>query len=434
MNALTQTPHARLRPLWLGGMVALSLLVVVGAAHAQTFAVIHSFNGPDGYVPMAGLTVDAGGNLYGTTRSGGSFNLPPFCQVYAEIGCGTVFKLWKHNSSWLLATLFSFAGRDGAYPTTPLTIGPGGVVFGTTSVGGTCSSSPYGCGTVFRLIPPPQTPASLIFSWQESVLHVFTGNNDGGPRPGALIFDNSGNMYGTSFFGGPTGNGLVFEFTPSGNDWTENVLYTFEGGTDGSGPRDPVADSSFDHLFGVTGGGGNSGCDRLGCGTIYELTRSGSGWTKTILHVFTDGADGAWPSGTPILDSAGNLYGTAPGAFSSGGAVWELSPSAGGWTFSVLYTFNGCSNCGPYGGVTMDAAGNLYGTTFGDGAFGKGNVFRLSPSNGGWTYSDLHDFTGGSDGASPQGGVSLDSHNNVYGTAPQGGIDGVNGVAWEITP
>jgi hypothetical protein len=134
------------------------------------------------------------------------------------------------------------------------------------------------------------------------------------------------------------------------------------------------------------------------------------------------------------MDSAGNLYGTTPGAFSSGGTVWELSPSAGGWTFTVLHTFTGCNNCGPYGGVTMDAARNLYGTTHQDGASGNGNVFQLRPLNGGWTYTDLHDFSGGSDGALPEGNVVLDSNGNVYGTATHGGIDGVNGVVWEVTP
>ena len=434
MNAEIQNPQVRFHPWFVFAAVNLSLLFLAGAAHAQTFAVIHSFEGPDGYVPSAGLTADAAGNLYGTTRSGGAFNLPPFCQVYAEIGCGTVFKLSKRNSSWLLASLFSFAGRDGAYPMTPVTVGPNGILFGTTSVGGVCQSSPFGCGTVFRLTPPPHAPASIIYSWEELLLHEFTGNNDGGPEPGALIFDSGGNIYGTSFFGGPTGNGLVFEFSPSGNNWIESVLYTFQGGADGSGPLDLVADSSFDHLFGVTGGGGNNGCDRLGCGTVYELARSGSGWTRTILHVFTDGSDGAWPDAAPIMDSAGNLYGTTPGAFSSGGTVWELSPSAGGWTFTVLHTFTGCNNCGPYGGVTMDAARNLYGTTHQDGASGNGNVFQLRPLNGGWTYTDLHDFSGGSDGALPEGNVVFDSNGNVYGTATHGGIDGVNGVVWEVTP
>ncbi len=404
-------------------------------AQAQTFTVIHSFGGHDGYVPSAGLTMDRAGNFYGTTRNGGSFNNGPFCSVYSQIGCGTVFKLIRHGADWQLSPIFLFDGPDGAYPTTPVTIAPSGIVFGTTSVGGVCASSPYGCGTLLNLSPPVRNPPSIIYSWTEFLLHDFTGNNDGGPIPGALIFDGDGNLYGTSFWGGPTESGLIFEFTPSGGgNWMENVLYTFQGGNDGTGPDDLVADASFDHLFGVTGGGGNDGCDRNGCGTVYELTRSGSGWTKTILHVFTDGSDGAWPAGAPVMDAAGNLYGAAPGAFVSPGTVWEMSPSQGGWTFTVLYTFTGCPNCGPSSGVTMDAAGNLYGTTFNGGPFGQGNVFKLSPSGGGWTYTDLHDFTGGPDGGAPKGKVTVDASSNIYGTTTHGGIDGVNGVIWEITP
>ena len=428
-------PCGWLRRLALGpALLSAISIFTLQFAQGQAFTVIHSFEGPDAYVPSAGLTMDRAGNFYGTTRDGGSFNNGPFCSVYAEIGCGTVFKLSRHGSGWQLSPIFLFDGPDGAYPTTPVTIGPSGIVYGTTSVGGSCSSSPYGCGTLFNLTPPAHNPRSIIYSWTELLLHNFTGNNDGGPLPGALLFDGPGNMYGTSFWGGPTQSGLVFEFTPSGGNWTENVLYTFQGGSNGSGPRDVVADAGFDHLFGVTGGGGNGGCDRGGCGTVYELTRSGSGWTKAILHIFTDGSDGAWPAAGPIMDPAGNLYGTTPGAFVSTGTVWEMSPSAGGWTFTVLYTFTGCANCGPYSGLTMDAAGNLYGTTNADGTFGKGNVFKLSPSNGNWTYTDLHDFTGGSDGGAPLGNLAIDGDRNIYGTTTHGGIDGVNGVVWEITP
>ncbi|MGB8886315.1 MAG: choice-of-anchor tandem repeat GloVer-containing protein [Candidatus Korobacteraceae bacterium] len=417
-------------------LVTAMAIVGVPAAQAQTFTVIHSFGGHDGYVPSAGLTMDHAGNFYGTTRNGGSFDNGPFCSVYAQIGCGTVFKLIRHGADWQLSPLFLFDGPDGAYPTTPVTIAPSGIVFGTTSVGGMCTSSPYGCGTLLNLSPPVRNPPSIIYSWTELLLHDFSGNNDGGPLPGALIFDNSGgNLYGTSYWGGPTQSGLVFEFTPSGGgNWTENVLYTFQGAGDGSGPQDVVADAGFDHLFGVTGLGGNDGCDRNGCGTIYELTRSGSGWTKTTLHIFTDGSDGAWPAGAPVMDSAGNLYGADPGAFVSTGTVWEMSPSQGGWTFTVLYTFTGCPNCGPFSGVTMDAAGNLYGTTFNGGAFGQGNIFQLSPSGGSWTYTDLHDFTGGADGGAPKGKLTIDANGNVYGTTTHGGTDGVNGVIWEITP
>ncbi len=417
-------------------LLAASILLVFAASavQAQTFAVIHSFTGPDGDVPEAGLTMDRAGNLYGTTRSGGAFLQPPFCDVYIPIGCGIVFKLSQHNSVWQLATIFSFDGPDGAYPMTPVTIGTSGILYGTTSVGAACQFSPYGCGTVFKLTPPGRSIVSAsLSSWTEAVVHAFTGNDDGGPFPGALIFDKAGNMYGPSFWGGSSGNGVIFEFSPSGNNWTENVLYTFQGGADGWGPHDIVGDGSFDHLFGATHGGGSNGCDGTGCGTIYELTRMGSVWIKTTLHVFTDGMDGAWPDAAPIMDSAGNLYGTTSGAYTSTGTVWEMSPSGNGWTFTTLHVFAGCANCGPYGGVTMDAAGNLYGTTYTGGSLGLGNAFKLSLVHEQWTYTDLHDFTGGDDGDLPHGNVLLDSDGNLYGTTTHGGLYGLSGVVWEIT-
>jgi uncharacterized repeat protein (TIGR03803 family) len=133
-----------------------------------------------------------------------------------------------------------------------------------------------------------------------------------------------------------------------------------------------------------------------------------------------------------MRDSAGNLYGTTlTGGDNGGGTVYELSPSNGGWTFTTLYNFSG--NGGSFAVLIMDAAGNLYGTTIGDGAYGQGNVFKLTPSNGSWIYTSLHDFTGGSDGSQPYGQVTLDANGNLYGTASIGGPDN-KGVVWEITP
>jgi hypothetical protein len=193
-------------------------------AQGQTFTVIHSFEGPDGYVPSAGLTMDRAGNFYGTTRDGGSFNNGPFCSVYAEIGCGTVFKLSRHGSDWQLSPIFLFDGPDGPKWYRKRSHSARLSQEWWDRRGGRCSSSPYGCGALFSLTPPARNPRSVVYSWTELLLHNFTGNNDGGPRPGALLFDSAGNMYGTSFWGGPTQSGLVFEFTPSGDNWTENVL------------------------------------------------------------------------------------------------------------------------------------------------------------------------------------------------------------------
>ena len=168
-------------------------------------------------------------------------------------------------------------------------------------------------------------------------------------------------------------------------------------------------------------------------GTVYELTPSGAGWTESTLYTFQNSTDGGSPRGDLIMDALGNLYGTTSvGGPGVGGTVWELSPSNGGWTFNLIYSFPG-SNFGPFSPVLMDPSGNLYGTTLAGGAFQQGSVFKLTHANGGWTYTTLHDFSGGNDGRSPYGHPVLDSSGNLYGTAGWGG--GTNsGVIWEITP
>ncbi len=161
------------------------------------------------------------------------------------------------------------------------------------------------------------------------------------------------------------------------------------------------------------------------------MVNSSSGWTGTDLHLFSGGSDGNTIYGGLVFDQAGNLYGdTFLGGEYNGGTVFELSPSNGGWSFNVIYNFTGS---GPWASLSIDAAGNLYGTTTGSGAYGYGNVFKLTPSDGGWTYTSLHDFTGGSDGGFPVSVVSFDANGNLYGTAEVGGAYD-NGVVWEITP
>lgn len=408
----------------------LILFVTAIMAQAQTYRVIHSFGWYEGSTPVAGLTIGPGGNLYGTALEGGDDN-GYICQLYSDTaGCGTVFKLWNHQGDWMFSLLFKFNGSDGAYPATSVTFGPNGSLYGETGLGGSCTYSSYGCGTIFNLTPGATAPPAVLGLWSESVPYAFTGNDDGGPYPSAVIFDNAGNLYGTTDYG--TYNaGNVFEFTPLGGHWSETVLYSFYGGSDGQYPKGVLADAGFNHLFGITFKGGNDGCGSAGCGTIFELTRGESGWTKTTLHTFADGGDGAWPEFTPIMDAAGNLYGTT-GGYNNPGTVWEMSPSNGGWTFTVLYTFS-TPAAGPFSGLAMDAAGNLYGTTYQGGLYNDGSVFELSPSNGGgWTYTDLYNFTGGTDGGWPEGDVALDGNGNIYGITTGGGSSS-KGVVWEIT-
>jgi uncharacterized repeat protein (TIGR03803 family) len=267
----------------------------------------------------------------------------------------------------------------------------------------------------------------VLGGWTETVLYGFTGHGDGAnPSFGDVAFDQAGNLYGTTQYTNedPPGNGVIYELTPSFGGWTQSVAYAFMGGNDGWDPNSGVVVDKARNLYGTTTAGGI-----YGWGTVYELTPSGSGWSEKILYNFTGGTDGGGPYADLIFDSAGNLYGVTS-EFGSGnsGTVFELMPSGGDWTFSLLYSFEGSG--GSDARLAMDAAGNLYGTTQ-TSASGHGTVFKLSPGSGGWTYTLLHNFTG-PDGSGPHGGVVLDEDGNLFGTAPEGGTYGY-GVVWEIT-
>ncbi len=405
-------------------------IVLDTTGQAQTFQLLHIFTGgQDGYGPSAGLTMDRTGNLYGTAAGGGGG------------GAGTVFKMTHKNGGWLFTPLYSFAGgNDGGNPYARVIFGPDGSLYGTTFAGGGCSSGGH-CGTVFNLRPSASACKAALCPWTETVLYRFTGGGDGGwPGYGDLTFDQVGNIYGTTQTGGnaacdpPSGCGTVFKLVQSsGGQWTENVLYSFTGLDDGAYPAGSVIFDQSGSLYGTTARNGT-----YGCGTVFELTPSGAGWTERTLYEFNPSqGDGCVSVAALIFDQLGNLYGTnSSGGLQDGGTVFELTPQQDGtWTEAVLYSFTGTpgSNDGPFGGLAVDAAGNLCGTTYGSGAYLQGNVFKLTPSNGAWEYTSLHDFTGGGDGSQPWGAVVFDSHGNLYGTASSGGANG-NGVVWEITP
>ena len=402
--------------------MVLALTVVASqAAQAQTFNVIHNFFGlQDGSFPLAGLTMDAGGNLYGTASSGGN-------------GYGTLYRLKRSGANWVVQPLYSFSLTDGSFPEARVIFGPGGILYGTTTYGGTANQ-----GTVFSLRPPVSACKTALCPWAETVLYGFSGGTDGAsPGYGDVLFDQAGNLYGTTSAGGlltcySGGCGTVYELTPSGGGWTESVLYSFGtgGSTDGVFPSNGMIFDSAGNLYSTTFGGGSLGVG--GLGTVFQLAPSESGWTENILYDFPGSAGN--PSGGLIFDQQGNLYGvTTTGGSGGGGTVFELTLSSGTWSLTTLYSFTGSPECGPYGTLTMDAAGNLYGTTYCAGANGAGNVFKLTSTDGSWTYSSLHDFTGGSDGGYPTSNVILDASNNLYGTAVLGGSEG-KGVVWEIMP
>ncbi len=296
-----------------------------------------------------------------------------------------------------------------------------GNLYGTTAGGGA-----NGVGTVFELSP------NADGSWRESVLYSFcsrTNCGDGEVPIAGLIFDQAGNLYGTTNVGGATGGGTAFKLTPhSDGSWTESVLYSFCSHPDhcavGVGPCClPLIFDTAGNLYGTTTLGGASGQ-----GTVFKLTPHSDGsWTQSVLHEFT-GEDGFQPLGV-IFDTAGNLYGSAQfGGVGGSGTVFKLTPhSDGSWTESVLYRFTGMDGSQP-NSVILDAAGNLYGTT----AFGPnfsqcngngcGLAFQLTPNaDGSWKEKVLHHFTGGPDGGQPGAGMIFDQMGNLYGTTTSGG-------------
>jgi uncharacterized repeat protein (TIGR03803 family) len=402
-------------------LVAWLTTLAMQSVQAQTYSVLHNFTGGgDGAIPDGSLILDPGGNLYGAAAAGGNNN----CSSFPYTGCGAVFKLHRQGSGWSLATLYAFGQNDGHVPAGPLLRDASGNLYGVTGSGG----DGFFVGTFFQLRPSPMRP-SVNSPWPETVLYAFGGGDDGAFPSGNLTADLAGNLYGVTEQGGAGSGGTVFKLTPSGGGWTETVLYNFTfGGAGGSNPTYGVVLDMAGNLYGTTSGAGSHGC-----GVVYELTPSG---TETVIYTFTSGNDGCAPYARVILDQSGNLYGaTSSGGAGGGGVAFELSPGNNGWTYKALYSFSGSPtrNDGPQQSLVMDGAGNLYGATFGEGPYGAGAVFELTPSNGSWNYTSLHDFTGGGDGGYPAGAVVLDSNNNVYGMTSFGGTSG-NGVVYEIAP
>jgi uncharacterized repeat protein (TIGR03803 family) len=278
--------------------------------------------------------------------------------------------------------------------------------------GTTNNGGTSGFGTVFELTPAADG------SWTEKVLHSFGSGADGANPQAGLIFDAAGNLYGTTYEGGTNLYGTAFELTPAGGgNWTEKVLYNFGAGTDAAYPGGSLIFDAAGNLYGITTFGGPAGS-----GTVFELTPAGGGWTEHVLHNFNSLANGIFPYGGLTFDATGNLYGTtSTGGTSSGGTVFKLTS---GGTASVLHNFGGGTDgAAPYAGLII-AAGNLYGTTSAGGTYSSGTLFELTPAGGGWTETVLHSFGNGSDGATPYASLIIDVAGNLYGTTLSGGAYG----------
>jgi len=402
--------------------IVLAMLVMVAPALAQTYNVIYNFTGGnDGASPFAGLSIDAAGRLYGTAFAGGSGHF------------GTVFELKRSGSGWTLDPLYTFSGgNDGEGPVSRVVRGLDGALYGATSAGGGGACNTHngylGCGTIYKLLPPATAPGSVIVNWSSATIYRFSGT-DGAYPQGDLTFDAAGNMYGTTINGGSAGWGTIYKLVPHNGSWSHTMLYQAQGDGDGEYAWGGIVFDRSGNIYGVFSANGPDGY-----GAVYKLAPAGSGWNESTVHAFSyQGDDGANPQGGLIADSSGNLYGSTVHSRNGGGTVFELATSGGSWDMEFLAGLSGGIDLGPYDKLAMDAHGNLYGTTFAEGQYGLGSVFKLTPSSGGWSYSSLHDFAGGSDGANPMCSLVFDSEGNLYGTASGGGASG-KGVVFQIRP
>jgi uncharacterized repeat protein (TIGR03803 family) len=413
----------------------------VGTIPSESFTILGGDNGPpqcfqsagnlqilSSFTPQQagtysanGVTIDRAGNLYGTTTDGG------------DNSAGFAFKV-THFTDWLLDPLFSFLGGNSGGQPNGLIVGPNGSLYGGAQGGiqncGT-DGSQY-CGLVFSLRPQPTACLTALCSWTENVPYRFSSEGDGSGTITVSASDQAGNLYGTTSTGGMYGAGTVFELTPSGGGWTKTTLYSFTGGSDADPTQVLVGNDG--NLYGAANGAYPSN------GIVFQLTPSGGHWIESVLHAF----------GSPSYlgqDSAGNLYGiefVSPAA----GTIFVLQKSSG-WALSEYSVGHSCQPEDlPYGfinNLTIDAAGNLYGTGGGGEEFaaslgkkspGAGEcsysfIFKARYAGDGWHYQDL-DFLLNTVFPSV-GSLALDPSGNLYGTTDGCGINDY-GTVWQLSP
>jgi uncharacterized repeat protein (TIGR03803 family) len=381
----------------------------------------------------AGVTMDRAGNLYGTTENGGNN------------GAGFAYKLGRF-AGWLLDPLFSFSGGNNGDEPAGLIVGQNGSLYGGAQGGiqncGT-DGSQY-CGLVFNLRPQPTACPTTQCSWNEKVPYRFSSESDGSGTITVSASDQAGNLYGTTSTGGASDQGTVFELTPSGGGWTKTTLYSFTGGHDGSTPSQILLGNDGD-LFGVAEGG------LFGDGVVFELTPSGDSWTESVLRAF--GKDGVGFPASLVQDGAGNLYGTAinlPVNGPESAALFVLQKTGSGWNYNENPVAHNCSPSDflyeTLNNLTIDAAGNLYGTggasdgisrNSGRRSPGGGDlcffnyIFKASYDSNGWHYQDLDFLLNTYFGAG--GSLALDTSGNLYGTTDDCGANGY-GTVWQLSP
>lgn len=443
----------------LGLFLLLALVIVLpcSAASPPTIVTLYNFNDlGDGGFPEAGLVMSTAGALYGTTSS-------------SQTGWGSVFELIPGKGGvYTEKTLYTFTGgADGANPVADLVIGTTGVLYGTTYGGG---AADY--GTVFQIAP------GAGGTWTQKVLYSFKGGTDGAYPEAGLTLASNGVLYGTTYGGGTAGMGTVFQMVPTKAGWVKNVLYSFQGGTDGA---NPVTDMTMGTtsptitLYGTTSQGGSvtippntppfctgtSACTYENWGTVFQLSGTAGVWTETLLYTFLGSSDGGTPESPVIIGPNGVLYGSTfwggtPSACPLGGypqgcgTIYQLTPptAGGAWTETVLHTFTGTIPDGnhPFGSLALNSNdGFIFGTTFAGGANmdncftesypGCGTVFSLKPpttQGGTWTKSNLTVFLN-NNGGGPNGGI-LSQGGAIFGTTVYGGTSGGYGTVYEMKP
>ncbi len=416
---------AGLRPTPIVFALAAMAMNAAEPASAATFETLHAFTGgADGGKPLADLIMDAKGVLYGTTEAGGTGKK------------GVVFKLTPPKAgtkTWTETVIHTFTGakmKDGDSPTGGLVMDKAGALYGITQNGGTQDN-----GTLYKLTPPvaPKT------TWTETVLHNFTGGNDGSEPEGKLIMDAAGDLYGTTYVGGGLGAGVVFKLKKNAGKttWTETVLHSFSEFDDAEGPRAGLVMDAAGALYGTTAYGG-----AVLQGAVFKLTppKAGNGaWAESVIYSFTGTPDGSAPRAALIIDK-GSLYGTTyEGGNGNFGEIFKLTPPAqngGQWTETPIYSFmSGPDGANPLAPLALGKNGVLVGTATnaGDGEQGTLFKFTLNASATGGKLAVLHPFTGNGDGADPLAGVLVDAAGNLYGTTATS-LKVNQGTVYKVTP